>query len=64
VADSLVTPCLEAVGGLERYRELKTARFTLVTEIYDTESGRLRRTRPRSVWIARTDAGELARIER
>ena len=43
---------------------MKTARYTLTTEMYDRESGRLRRTRPRYVTIARTDVGELSRIER
>jgi hypothetical protein len=64
VADSLVQNWIDALGGLETYWPLKAARYTLTTEIYDTESGRLRRTRPRYVTIARTDAGELARIER
>ncbi len=64
VADSLVGDWIAAVGGLEAYWPLKSARFTLTTEIYDRESGRLRRTRPRYVTIARTDAGEISRIER
>ena len=63
-ADSLVDNWIAALGGFETYWPLKRARYTLTTEIYDTESGRLRRTRPRYVTIARTDAGELTRIER
>ena len=64
LADSLVDNWISALGGLERYWPLRTARFTITTEIYDAESGRLRRTRPRYVAIARTDLGELSRIER
>jgi len=43
---------------------LETARYTLTTEIWDPVSGRLRRTRPRYVVTAPTEAGQLARIER
>lgn len=64
VADSLVANWIAAVGGLEAYWPLKSARFILTTEIYDPESGRMRRARPRYVTIARTDAGEISRIER
>ncbi|RMH18717.1 MAG: hypothetical protein D6701_05920, partial [Gemmatimonadetes bacterium] len=38
-------------------------RFTITTEMYDAESGRLRRTRPRYVVISKEN-GEKARIER
>jgi hypothetical protein len=55
---------IDALGGMEPYWNLSTARYTLTTEMYDDQSGRLRRTRPRYVTIARTEAGELARIER
>ena len=64
VADSLVANWIAAVGGLEAYWPLKSARFILTTEIYDPEIGRMRLTRPRYVTIARTDAGEISRIER
>ena len=64
MADQLVDDWIAALGGLEAYWPLQAARFTLTTEIYDTNTGRLRRTRPRYVVIARTDRGELARIER
>ncbi len=40
------------------------ARFTLTTEMYDTASGRLRRTRPRYVTIERRPGVLAARIER
>jgi len=62
--EELVTTWIDALGGLEAYWPLETARYTLTTEIYDTETGRLRRTRPRYVTIAKTDGGDLARIER
>ena len=64
VADSLVGNWIAAVGGFDKYSSLESARFTITTEIYDTDSGRLRRTRPRYVTIARTDAGEISRVER
>jgi hypothetical protein len=63
-ADELVDQWIQALGGMEAYGQLKTARFTVTTEIYDADSGRLRRTRPRYVTIARTDLGEISRIER
>ena len=63
-AQELVDTWIEALGGLETYGKLESARYTLTTEIYDTESGRLRRTRPRYVSSQRTDLGELTRIER
>jgi hypothetical protein len=64
LAQALVDTWIDAVGGLDRYWELKTARYTLTTEMYDPVSGRLRRTRPRYVALARTEKGELTRIER
>ena len=64
IAEELVDNWVQALGGLEAYRPMKTARYTLTTEMSDRESGRLRRTRPRYVTIARTDVGELSRIER
>jgi len=63
-AAALVAKWIDALGGLEAYWPLKSARYTLTTEIYNPESGRLRRTRPRYVTMARTEAGELTRIER
>jgi hypothetical protein len=64
IADELVDTWIGAVGGHEAYGRLKSARYTLTTEIYDPPSGRLRRTRPRYVTLLRTPAGELTRIER
>lgn len=63
-ADSLVRAWIAAVGGLEPYWEMESARFTLHTEIYDPATDRLRRTRPRYVVLARDEDGERARIER
>jgi len=61
---SLVQNWIEAVGGMENYTRLHSARFTLTTEMWDASSGRLRRTRPRYVWIRRTAEGQHARVER
>lgn len=63
-AEELVARWIDAVGGLEAYAPLRTARYTLTTEMWDPVSGRLRRTRPRYVTTARTDRGQLTRIER
>lgn len=63
-AQELVARWIDAVGGLEAYWPLQTARYTLTTEMWDPVSGRLRRTRPRYVTMARTDRGQLTRIER
>jgi hypothetical protein len=62
--EALVSRWIDGLGGMDAYWALKSARYTLTTEIYDTESGRLRRTRPRYVTLARTTQGELSRIER
>jgi hypothetical protein len=64
VADSLIGDWVLALGGMETFWEVSTARFTLTTEMYNAGSGRLRRTRPRYVTIQRGEGGELARIER
>ena len=49
---------------METYWKLRSATYTLTTEMWDPESGRLRRTRPRYVALARLETGEAARIER
>ena len=64
MAEALVDGWIDALGGMETYWKLQSATYTLTTEIWDPVSGRLRRTRPRYVTIARVDAGEAARIER
>ena len=63
-ADSLVSRWIEALGGMETFRDFRTARYTLSTELYDTETGRLQRVRPRYVTLAKMNGEQLARIER
>ena len=63
-ARGLVNGWIDALGGMETYGKLVSASYTLTTELWDPESGRLRRTRPRYVTIARLKTGEAARIER
>ena len=63
-AMALVDAWIEALGGMETYSKLYSARYTFTTELYDPESGRMRRARPRYVTLARTAMGELARIDR
>lgn len=63
-AAALVDRWIDAIGGMDAYHALRDARYTLVTELYDPASERLRRARPRYVTLARTEAGELARVER
>lgn len=64
VADSLVDRWIRASGGMEVYRGMQSATFTLTTELYDLASGRLRYARPRYVTIAKLPSGEASRIER
>ena len=63
-ADSVVRTWISAVGGLQPYWQLQSARFTLHTELYDPATGRLRKNRPRYVVLARGEGGQRARIER
>jgi hypothetical protein len=39
---------------MQAFYDFRTARFTLTTELYDVETGRLQRTRPRYVALAKT----------
>ena len=55
---------IEALGGMEAYAGFHSARYTFTTELYEPETGRMRRARPRYVTLARTAMGELARIDR
>jgi hypothetical protein len=64
VADSLVDLWIDSVGGMDTYRAWRSASFTVTTQIYDTLSGRLKRTRPRYAWTAKTSSGEATRVER
>ncbi len=63
-AESLINEWIEALGGMIVYNGLTGASFTLTTEIWDPGSGRLKRTRPRYVTMARLRSGQAARIER
>ena len=63
-AKGLIENWIEAIGGMDNYHRFQSATFTLTTEMWDAESGRLRRTRPRYVWIQRDAQGQHARVER
>lgn len=63
-AEGLVTRWIDSMGGMESWWQLDRARFTLTTEMYDAESGRLRRARPRYVTIEKNAEGLFSRIER
>ena len=63
-AMAFVDAWIEALGGMETYSKLHSARYTFTTELYEPETGRMRRARPRYVTLARTEMGELARIDR
>lgn len=64
MADSLVGLWIDSVGGMETYRRFAGARYTITTILYDTLSGRVRRARPRYVWIKKGPYGEETRVER
>lgn len=64
LADSLVGLWIDSAGGMATYQAFQSARFTVTTELYDTLSGRLRRARPRYVWINKGPYGEETRVER
>ena len=64
LAIELVHRWIESVGGMESYWAMEGARFTLTTELYDVDTGRMKRARPRYVTIERLETGEAARIER
>lgn len=64
MADSLIGLWIDSVGGMETYRQFRGARYTINTILYDTLSGRVRRERPRYVWIRKGPHGEETRVER
>lgn len=64
IADSLIGLWIDSLGGMETYHALRAAAFTVTTELYDTLSGRLKRARPRYVWIKQGPYGEETRVER
>ena len=63
-AQALVDRWVEVIGGMDNYWRVTTARFTVTTEWYDPDSGRLRRTRPRYATIHRDERGLYSRVER
>lgn len=64
VADSLIGLWIDSLGGMETYRRFQSAKFAITTYLYDTLSTRLRRARPRYVWIKKGPYGEETRVER
>jgi hypothetical protein len=64
IADSLVGLWIDSVGGMATYQRFQSASFTVTTVIYDTASGRVRRSRPRYAWIKKGPFGEETRVER
>ena len=64
IADSLISLWIDSLGGMETYRNFQSASYTITTLIYDTLSGRVKRTRPRYVWIKKGPYGQETRVER
>lgn len=64
VADSLIGLWIDSVGSTDTYGRFRSASFTLTTVLYDTSTGRTKRSRPRYVWIKKGPYGEETRIER
>lgn len=60
-AQALIDDWIDAAGGLEAWRQVHDARFTVVTVWLDSTGAEVRR-RPRFVWIKKNP--ERARIER
>lgn len=63
LADSTVDAWIEAAGGMQAWRSIQRARYTVNTVWYDS-TGSVRRMRPRRVTLRKTSRGEEARIER
>lgn len=63
LADSLVGAWIEAAGGMEGWRSVRTARYTVNTVLYDS-TGAVEWMRPRRVELRKTERGEESRIER
>ena len=63
LADSVIGVWTEAAGGVEAWSNLRTARYTVNTVLYDSTEA-VRWMRPRRVEIRKTARGEEARIER
>ena len=62
--EDLVHGWIDAIGGMEAYWPMRSGRWTLTTEMYEPETGRLRRARPRYVTVVRGEGTDLTRIER
>ncbi len=64
IADSLIGLWIDSLGGMETYERFQSATYTVNTVLYDTLSGRVRRSRPRYVWIKKGPKGLETRVER
>lgn len=64
VADSLIGVWIDSVGGMATYHRFTSASFTVATILHDTLTGRVKRNRPRYVWIKKGPHGEETRVER
>jgi hypothetical protein len=64
VADSLIGLWIDSAGGMRTFEALHAAEFTVTTSLYDTATSRLKRARPRYVWLAKGSFGEATRVER
>ena len=64
IADSLIGLWIDSLGGMETYRNFESASYTVTTVMYDTLSGRVKRMRPRYVWIKKGPYGQETRVER
>jgi hypothetical protein len=63
LADSLVMEWIDAAGGLDGWRSVRSARYTVTTVWFDS-TGAIDRMRPRRVELRKVPAGEQSRIER
>ncbi len=63
-AQALIDRWVESWDGMDNYHRIRSARFTVTTELYDPVSGRLRRTRPRYAVVHRDQTGLYSRVER
>ncbi len=63
-ADSLIGLWIDSVGGMDMYHQMQSMSFTVETVLYDTLSGRVKRSRPRYAIIKKGPHGEETRVER
>ncbi len=64
IVDSLMGLWIDSLGGMATYEAFRSASYTVTAVIYDTLSGRVKRARPRYVWMQKSPYGLQARIER